>query len=241
MTEATMTETATTLPPLCASCAAFFDRFTCSRHLGECDCPKCQGLCSCATADTGLGADATGLPALALQVFTTVPPLQPPRTFRELMIEAFRLDELLTARDGEILPEEEPLAEALAAGILKKVDGCGDYLEGLQREIDAFKDEEERLAARRKALTARRERFVRYLHHTMTALNVPKAEGSLYALVVRKNPPSVVVDDEDALPAKFLIYTMEKRVDKKALGAALKAGPVPGARLEAGTSLQVRV
>ena len=31
---------------LCRFCKKFFSRFRCNAP-GECDCPKCQGLCTC--------------------------------------------------------------------------------------------------------------------------------------------------------------------------------------------------
>lgn len=32
----------------CEACEEFFERYRCSRTShGECDCPKCQGLCEC--------------------------------------------------------------------------------------------------------------------------------------------------------------------------------------------------
>jgi hypothetical protein len=36
----------------CANCERFFSRYTCGATLfGECDCPKCQGMCSCGQVD----------------------------------------------------------------------------------------------------------------------------------------------------------------------------------------------
>lgn len=168
------------------------------------------------------------------------PVFRPPTTFRDLMLEAYQLDLLLAMRDGEVLPEEEAAFTSVAVAVLKKVDGCCDYLESLRRDAEAIKEEEVRLAGKRRVLESRRERFTMYLHQTMAALDMKKVEGELYSLAIQQNPASVVIDDEDALPAKFLVYTMEKRVDKAALKVALRAGPVAGARLTSGTSLRLR-
>jgi hypothetical protein len=37
----------------CPQCAAFFARFRCSAAMdGECDCPRCQGYCTCNERET---------------------------------------------------------------------------------------------------------------------------------------------------------------------------------------------
>ena len=32
---------------ICSHCRIFFARWGCVGNRGECDCPKCQGLCTC--------------------------------------------------------------------------------------------------------------------------------------------------------------------------------------------------
>jgi len=38
-------------PNLCGYCERFFAQYACSAALGECDCPRCQGLCECDLPD----------------------------------------------------------------------------------------------------------------------------------------------------------------------------------------------
>ena len=57
-------------------------------------------------------------------------------------------------------------------------------------------------------------------------------QGAFAARVV-KNPPKVIIDDPDELPAAFVTVELVETPDKSAIAAELKAGrPVPGAHLE---------
>jgi hypothetical protein len=41
----------------CGKCQAFFSRYRCSAQpYGECDCPKCQGLCECERITVNIGS-----------------------------------------------------------------------------------------------------------------------------------------------------------------------------------------
>ena len=59
-------------------------------------------------------------------------------------------------------------------------------------------------------------------------------------LSIRKNPPSVTIDDQSKIPDRFIRTITEVSVDKAALREELKIREVPGARLEAGERLEIR-
>jgi hypothetical protein len=55
---------------------------------------------------------------------------------------------------------------------------------------------------------------------------------------LKKNPPSVVIDDLTQIPTQYQRQKIQVDIDKVAIKAAIKAGEeVPGAHLEQGTSL----
>lgn len=62
---------------------------------------------------------------------------------------------------------------------------------------------------------------------------VPSIKSPTCTLSVRDVPPKVVVTDEAQIPATYFA-TAEPKLDKRALGEALKSGPVPGAELSNG-------
>ncbi|EAG7290564.1 hypothetical protein BLG75_16310, partial [Listeria monocytogenes] len=66
-----------------------------------------------------------------------------------------------------------------------------------------------------------------------------KIKTNLFTLDIRKNPPSVIVEDE----SKLLNYLIEqpKKLDKTKLGDDLKKGiEVPGAKIIQTERLQIR-
>ncbi len=67
----------------------------------------------------------------------------------------------------------------------------------------------------------------------MDRAGVPTIRSPTCTLSVRDVPPKVVVTDEAAVPAAYFTKP-EPKLDKRALGEALKSGPVPGAELSNG-------
>jgi hypothetical protein len=77
----------------------------------------------------------------------------------------------------------------------------------------------------------------------MVRTGISKIESPYFKIALRNNPPSVVVDDPDAIPWE---YQRQKpapppEVDKVAVKEALKSGiTVPGARLVVGQSVTIK-
>jgi hypothetical protein len=76
----------------------------------------------------------------------------------------------------------------------------------------------------------------------METVGRTELEAGTHSLKIQQNPPSVVVDNEEAIPPRFFVIIPEtKRLDKKLVADALKKGEdVKGAHLERGTSLRIR-
>jgi hypothetical protein len=150
----------------------------------------------------------------------------------DLILEA--LDQL----DGENLTDQrklelsEDLISALA-GTKQKVDNVNSVLsmfEGL--EASAAK-EIERLKARAARYANQRQRLTDYVLATMEASHLPKLDGETSTLALRRNPPSVCIEDMSQIPGEYLRYPVPAlTVDKTAIARDLKAHhDVPGARL----------
>jgi hypothetical protein len=109
----------------------------------------------------------------------------------------------------------------------------------MDAEAKALKEEEQRLAARRKALEARMDGLKQYTISALEQAGLKTVKGKLFTVGIRNNRPSVVVDETE-LPQEFLIPQPPKP-DKQRLYELLKEGQViPGARLEASQSLNIR-
>jgi len=101
----------------------------------------------------------------------------------------------------------------------------------------------EDLAARHTALQRAAERGRKLILELMHSAQRERVTTALFSLVVKKNPPAVVIDSEAELPPEFLHQPEAPPPvpDKKAIAAALKAGQaVPGAHAEQGLRLDIR-
>ena len=107
--------------------------------------------------------------------------------------------------------------------------------------VDYCKAEEKRIAEKRKAVENRKQRLFDYLQTHMEATGVAEMTTGTATVKLQKNPPKVVVDNEDSLPPKYLKIIQTTQIDKNAIKDALKAGEeVTGAHLEQGLSLRVK-
>lgn len=100
----------------------------------------------------------------------------------------------------------------------------------------------EDLAARHAALQRAIVRGRQLILDVMQSARRDKVTTALFSLAVKKNPPAVIIDAPDELPAAFLQYHAPPppTPDKKAIAAALKAGtPVPGAHCEQAVRLEI--
>lgn len=109
--------------------------------------------------------------------------------------------------DGEIIPDVVVYKEkmrtawfdtltALEAEFDEKAESCAVYIKNLTAEAKAIKDEEKALKSRRQLLERRAESVTRYLMRSMKAVGKTKISSPRAELNIKKNPESIVVDDE---------------------------------------------
>lgn len=149
------------------------------------------------------------------------------------------LDELTTIDD---LPEEAiaDTLEALEGAFEDKALNVARYIRNLEAEAAAIDDARKRMEARAKSAAIQAKRLKDYLRFELERTGIkPKAPD--LALSVQRNPPSVQIDDEAALPPDYIETITTTRARKKELVTALKAGQIiPGAQLSQSTRLVIR-
>ena len=90
-------------------------------------------------------------------------------------------------------------------------------------------------------LEKRSEWLKDYTRHCMETLGTNKVKHPWFNLSIQKNPPSVTVYDEAALPFEYVAEVTTTKVDKAAIKAALLEGAqIPGAKLSNGTRLVIK-
>ena len=142
-------------------------------------------------------------------------------------------------------PDTDPQAfadtlDGIEGAIEDKADGYARVIRQLTADAEALKEETERLTARRKSIESNVQRMKDALQSAMVTTGKTKFKTKLFSFGIRKNPASVVIDDEASVPDQFLI-PQEPKIDKRAIKEMLKDGRLyQWAHLEQSESLTIR-
>ena len=156
----------------------------------------------------------------------------------ELTGQYLELEEM--AANGEI--DEQTFVdtmESIAEDIKSKADGYARVIRNLEANVEAYKNEEERLYSKRKTLENNIKRMKSNLQYCMCVTGEKKFKTELFSFNVKKGPRKLVVDKIEAVPEEFLIM-QEPKVDTKALKEFVADNEVSYAHLEQGESLVIR-
>lgn len=139
---------------------------------------------------------------------------------------------LLEMADSESGEEFLAVLETLGDAIDTKVETCAKVVANLKADAAALKEEEARLAARRKSVDGNIDRLKAYMKENMTAADKQKIKTALFTIYITAGRPTVEVIDEEAIPTEYRAEAKTPPPDKKAILDALKAGKdVAGTRL----------
>lgn len=163
-------------------------------------------------------------------------------TLYELAAEFRQTAEQLADMD---LPPEvvQSTLESLQFPVEQKAAHVAAFVRNLEATADQIRQAEKSMSDRRKALESRASHVKQYLMDNMLACGISKIEHSLFRISIRKNPASVVVFDEQLVPAYYLrdVPPPPPALDRRLIGQAIKDGyDVPGARLECGQRLEIK-
>jgi len=131
---------------------------------------------------------------------------------------------------------DEQLKEALVALEESKVEKCGNaicYLNMLKHGIEDMKAEEKRIATMRKSLESRAKNLESAFAYVLKNMGDSEVITKYGVMKVRKNPPSVVIDDIAKIPTQYQKQKIEVTIDKAAIKKAIQNGEkVDGAHIE---------
>lgn len=141
--------------------------------------------------------------------------------------------------DGELTQED--FQQALAELEQSKVEKCGNaicYLNMRKQAIEAMKAEEKRISTQRKMLEKGNKSLEEAFAYVLKNMGDKEVITRYGVMKVRKNPPSVVIDDLSKVPTKYQHQKIEVTIDKTAIKKAIQSGEkVDGARLESSERL----
>lgn len=123
-----------------------------------------------------------------------------------------------------------------------KLENCCKYIKNEEATIEGLKEEEKRLKARRTAAENRVARLQVLMKNVMNIAGERKLKCGTFAVSVRTNLGSVVLDTEDfsKIPSDYLRYK-DPEVNKQKVKEDIKNGKVLDfAHLEPSESIQIR-
>lgn len=144
------------------------------------------------------------------------------------------------------LPEDvvRDTIEGMQGDMQEKCTNVAAFIRNTESLAEQIKQAEQAMAARRKALENRADRIRQYLLESMQRTGITKIESPWFKIALAKNPPSVVVDDEDTLKfahPEFVKVVTTESLDKAAIKEAIKAGQiVEGARLASSDRVSIK-
>ena len=141
--------------------------------------------------------------------------------------------------NGENNEELAAVLNSLDAEIEDKAENIAKIIKNYEGDIAAFKEEEKRIAERRRKLENIVKRLKEYLFNNMKLTNKTKFKKGTFSFNIVKNPPSAEITNADIISSDYKVLT--EVIDKKAILTDLKEGKdVQGAILKQNESLRIR-
>ena len=150
-------------------------------------------------------------------------------------------DMLIDEETGELISVAQAL-DALRMAREEKIENVACWVKNLYAEVEAIREEENRLFKRRKAAEKKAENLKAWMLAAMTREDgtTDKLKTGRVMVSVKRNPPSTVVDD-DLLPSTYKVAKITYQPNKELIKRELLAGgEVPGAHLEYGRSVIIK-
>ena len=130
--------------------------------------------------------------------------------------------------------------ESIELAIEEKLENIGKVIKNLEAEASAFKEEEKRLADRRRSLENNIKHLKQYAENSMVVTGDKKIKAGLFTFAIQKNPPSVSVFNDVIVPKKYYV-PVDPKLDKTKIKEDLKNGEnIPGVELKQSESLRIR-
>ena len=134
----------------------------------------------------------------------------------------------------------EDTLESITDAIEEKADGYGKVIKNIEAQIEAIKNEEKRLADRRKSLESSVKRLKDSLYESMKVTETKRIKSELFTFNIQNNPPSLNIENEDAIPFEYY-QPQAPKLDKKELLNAIKNGlEIEGVSIKQGEGLRIR-
>jgi len=141
----------------------------------------------------------------------------------EITSELAIVEDWIREAGGEVDDTLEEMLDEAKLPFVAKIENIGKFSLNLKAKAKALKEEEARLSRRRKVLENTEKRIIKWAKENMDRVGTTRVEFTTFNAVIKKNPASVEIVDEDKIPAIYKTIIPESYVvDKKSLLKALK-------------------
>lgn len=133
--------------------------------------------------------------------------------------------------------------ESIGGDIEEKSINVAMFVRNLESSAAAIETQIESMEDRSKAIRKKADHIKDYLKANMEHAKLQKIESPFFVLSIKKNPASLILDDEKLVPPSFLKIPEPPppMIDKTKIKEAIKGGQVvPGAHLEQKTRLEIK-
>lgn len=122
-----------------------------------------------------------------------------------------------------------------------KAENIAKLIRSLDSDVEAYGNEIKRLSDRKRVAENKIKSVKAYLQSNMEQLGKEKFKTELFSFGIQNNPAGVDITNEKVIPVEFITVETVKKVDKRELIKALKAGEeITGAELKQTRSLRIR-
>lgn len=135
----------------------------------------------------------------------------------------------------------EKALDSIEEGIEGKAENTAKLIKSIEGNISILKEEEQRLAKKRKSMENKVKNIKEYLEMQLRVMEIDKIQGDIFTVALQNNPPSVRFLDEDLIPNEYKEEVITIKIPKKAILDDIKAGKeVPGTEMVQTKSLRIR-
>lgn len=130
--------------------------------------------------------------------------------------------------------------ETIQDSIEEKCENIAKMVRNIEGDTNALKEEESRLASRRRTLESKVNSLKSYLQNQLEITGISKVKRPMFTISIQKNPPSVAIENEDIVPIEYQVQQAPK-IDRKAILQALTSGfEIEGCSIKQGQSLRIK-
>lgn len=160
------------------------------------------------------------------------------KTLIEFISESNRVENMLLESQGEITPEIEEILNCITK-LPEKVESYSFVQDRLESSAELYKTIAKRYLDASKVLLSAKERLDERLKNIILDNNLPALSGNTVSFSIRKNPPSLIIENEDLIPLKYKNPQIIQNINKPMLKDSLLSGEsVLGASIKQSKSLK---